>query len=395
MSTKGLTGTNYEIRIEELKKEFFERIKQVISTQRKGIKEGGYYTEPVNQYLEKVFNPYTRPVDGEEVCVPLPKEEWGTQYANLSYMTPVPWPKMVFYCYALDILTPPLLSEKLLRFGYAVQGGKLIPCAFFVQVVCLEDVFDGVTIPTPHYFAVDPIAIESNVVVDYYVGVSVDKELVQQWIFSKNPQDFPLEALIRKIETNKKELEEKRKQEKIEREAQRQRDLEEAAERERQARINKGLLYLIRHARYAKDSYQNPNPGISEEGRSDAMILGNKLKKELKDEEVVIWTSSARRAVETTEVLQKMLNVKDVRVEEKLWSDSEHHSHFLWLERELDSFQGKVLLVITHYGYVEDFPSYLSSELSGNDASYCCGVVIEGFSEPSLLTRASCKGVYC
>lgn len=395
MSTKGLTGTNYEIRIEELKKEFFERIKQVISTQRKGIKEGGYYTEPVNQYLEKVFNPYTRPVDGEEVCVPLPKEEWGTQYANLSYMTPVPWPKMASYCYALDILTPPLLSEKLLRFGYAVQGGKLIPCAFFVQVVCLEDVFDGVTIPTPHYFVVDPIAIESNVVVDYYVGVSVDKELVQQWIFSKNPQDFPLEALIRKIETNKRELEEKREQEKVEREAQRQRDLEEAAERERQARINKGLLYLIRHARYAKDSYQNPNPGISEEGRSDAMILGNKLKKELKDEEVVIWTSSARRAVETTEVLQKMLNVKDVRVEEKLWSDSEHHSHFLWLERELGSFQGKVLLVITHYGYVEDFPSYLSSELSGNDASYCCGVVIEGFSEPSLLTRASCKGVYC
>ena len=132
-------------------------------------------------------------------------------------------------------------------------------------------------------------------------------------------------------------------------------------------------IVLVRHAAYTGGG---ENPGISSEGKEQAILLGKKIRSEVGNEDVVIWTSSANRAHETAEIIKTQLQfVKDVEVKPTLWSDNKHRHDFTWLKSELNNFQGEgTLIIVSHLEYVQDFPHLLN--FSGNDSGYAAGVVI-------------------
>lgn len=132
-------------------------------------------------------------------------------------------------------------------------------------------------------------------------------------------------------------------------------------------------IYLLRHASYASG---NSDPGLSSYGEKQALELANKIISDINnpDEKVEIWTSSANRANETAEIIQKTMQVDSLQVKEKLWSDCDHHEDFGWLKGMLDEFEGENLIIVSHLEYVRLFPKEIGFGI--NHAEYAEGVKI-------------------
>jgi phosphohistidine phosphatase SixA len=134
-------------------------------------------------------------------------------------------------------------------------------------------------------------------------------------------------------------------------------------------------IFLLRHANYVNDD--SSDPVLLTSGRMEALKLAQKIKAELKDFNgpVMIWTSPAKRAAETAQIIKQEIQSAEIIMKERLWEDSYHdNKNFSWLEKSLDCFYGEVLIIISHKDYVNDFPSRLS--FGGNNASYAQGVLI-------------------
>ena len=133
-------------------------------------------------------------------------------------------------------------------------------------------------------------------------------------------------------------------------------------------------LILVRHADYSGNS---EDPEISSNGILKAKELANKVKQEVGNGDVIIWTSSAKRAQGTTQAMKEELQlVNEVKVLEKLWSDDKHKEDYHWLLNELQSlkFDG-TLIIVSHLEYVRVFPMYLG--LTCNKSGYTEGVIID------------------
>ena len=132
-------------------------------------------------------------------------------------------------------------------------------------------------------------------------------------------------------------------------------------------------LFLVRHADY---NGGGPDPVLSNYGKEQSSELGKKIKEALGEGEVTIWTSSANRANETAQIIKQELQLADMVVEEKLWSDNRHRQDFNWLKDKIDAFEGDILIIVSHLEYVRQFPGYkLGFDM--NDAGYAQGVKIE------------------
>lgn len=129
-------------------------------------------------------------------------------------------------------------------------------------------------------------------------------------------------------------------------------------------------VFLVRHANYRSGD----DPGISDDGRNQSQILAQKIKAQLGDGDVVIWSSSAKRARETAEIIQKNLQPASMVVEEKLWSDNKHRHDFAWLKEKLNGFKEGNLIIVSHLEYVNDFPAVLG--YGTYDLIYAQGVLI-------------------
>ena len=132
-------------------------------------------------------------------------------------------------------------------------------------------------------------------------------------------------------------------------------------------------IFLVRHAAY---SGGGPDPSLSDEGKNQSLSLAEKIKARLGDGEVTIWTSSANRARETAEIIKQEMQLADLVAKEKLWSDKDHPHDFPWLKEQIESFEGKILIIVSHLEYVREFPIELG--FYKNQAGYAEGMLIEG-----------------
>ena len=105
-------------------------------------------------------------------------------------------------------------------------------------------------------------------------------------------------------------------------------------------------LFLVRHADYDGGG---SDPSLSPYGRNQSTVLGSKISDNLVPGNITIWSSSANRAKETAELIKQELQLADMRIEGKLWSDNRHPHDFPWLENELNSFEGDNLIIVSHY----------------------------------------------
>ncbi len=92
--------------------------------------------------------------------------------------------------------------------------------------------------------------------------------------------------------------------------------------------------------------------------------------------EVTIWSSSANRAQETAQIIKQEMQLAEMWIAEKLWSDNRHPHDFNWLKEKLDNFSGEILIIVSHLEYVREFPAYKLG-FAGNNAGYAQGVKIE------------------
>jgi phosphohistidine phosphatase SixA len=136
-------------------------------------------------------------------------------------------------------------------------------------------------------------------------------------------------------------------------------------------------LFLLRHADYYGGG---PDPALSEHGKEQSRSLGQRINKALAEGDVTIWTSPAKRASETAEIIKQELQLADVVTKDLLWSDNSHRHDFDWLKSELGSFPGEILIIISHLEYVRQFPETIGYEW--NRAGYAQGV---------LISDGSCK----
>jgi phosphohistidine phosphatase SixA len=130
-------------------------------------------------------------------------------------------------------------------------------------------------------------------------------------------------------------------------------------------------IFLVRHA-------ENSGASLSDAGKRQAVVLAQAIKREMGSEEpVIIWTSTADRAMETTEIIRQ--NIQPIEAEiitqEKLWSDGEHRYDFDWLKKMLGNFTGETLIIVSHKEYVQRFPEEIG--FPENEAEYAQGVLIQ------------------
>lgn len=116
-------------------------------------------------------------------------------------------------------------------------------------------------------------------------------------------------------------------------------------------------LVLVRHGSYGGDDH------LSSDGRRQIEVLAEKLKTFVNGDSVVILTSIADRARESAEILSSFFGV-EYEQHEILWSGNGHLEDFdgtLNLIRS-NSSKGDILILVTHYEYVEYFPSYFAEK---------------------------------
>lgn len=145
-----------------------------------------YYNSMTHHHIDK---------EGWELLFPLEKEKWPKRFLNMErhYDSHMTWPGYSTYCYMMDVLAPPLIPHILLHFGYAIVDGKLVRSTFFVvqQMVDYQE--------WPQGMVIDPLAIMNNIQPTFYVGCSVPKEDIQNWmIHRKNPLEMYLERKSKK-----------------------------------------------------------------------------------------------------------------------------------------------------------------------------------------------------
>ncbi|MFC1594974.1 histidine phosphatase family protein [Patescibacteria group bacterium] len=116
-------------------------------------------------------------------------------------------------------------------------------------------------------------------------------------------------------------------------------------------------LIVVRHGQYSINDH------LSDHGRSQMAILADNIKSLVNNESVLILSSTADRARESAEILGERLvaNIEEFKI---LCAEDSYREN---LQRVLElvlSRQDKanVLILVTHYGYVGDFPKYYGDE---------------------------------
>jgi len=131
-------------------------------------------------------------------------------------------------------------------------------------------------------------------------------------------------------------------------------------------------LFLVRHADYGGGS----DPHLSDEGKRQSFQLSQKITSLLEEGEgVTIWTSVANRAHQTAQIIKQEMQLAELFVFGKLWSDNSHRHDFDWLKYQINQFEGDVLIIVSHLEYVRQFPN-AAMGFPYNSAGYAEGVFI-------------------
>jgi len=121
--------------------------------------------------------------------------------------------------------------------------------------------------------------------------------------------------------------------------------------------MEKEQIFLVRHGCHLAKEMTN-NQGLSVEGKKQVEDLARKIKKLLKEGQITIITSTAQRALETTEIIREELGLSENSVEKnsKLWTKSTSECDFDWLEDLIKKSSGDIIIIVTHIYYVRRYP---------------------------------------
>jgi len=118
-------------------------------------------------------------------------------------------------------------------------------------------------------------------------------------------------------------------------------------------------LVLLRHGSYSGDH-------LNDLGRQQIKNLALQLKKLINGDNLSIITSPAIRAVESAQILSSFFGVK-YEVNKVFLSGGQYHED---LPKALEIIRTKekvaVLIIVTHYEYLEKFPHYFGKEELGS-----------------------------
>jgi phosphohistidine phosphatase SixA len=111
-------------------------------------------------------------------------------------------------------------------------------------------------------------------------------------------------------------------------------------------------LIVVRHGEYL-------NGRLSGHGQIQIEKLAEKLKALVVGESMLIFSSNAERARESAEIIGKAFDAQ-IEVCEELYSDEDHPVNLPWALELVKSNMGKadVIVLVTHFEYVGEFPSY-------------------------------------
>lgn len=118
-------------------------------------------------------------------------------------------------------------------------------------------------------------------------------------------------------------------------------------------------LILVRHGHDANDR-------ISETGRAQIQSLRERIASLVASKTVYILSSPTRRALDTADMLSDRLNAA-IDLYDVLWSENDHPMNMEKALELIRAFEAKVdvLVVVTHYEYVKDFPAYYGRNVLG------------------------------
>jgi phosphohistidine phosphatase SixA len=127
-------------------------------------------------------------------------------------------------------------------------------------------------------------------------------------------------------------------------------------------------LFVVRHGDY------DGNYRISEKGRKQMETLGTAIKKVLNKGLTHLFSSTAPRALDSSQILAEQLGLPQFEQIPALWSgnDAPIGSYYLapdkliaFIDKERDKANG--LIIVTHLEIIGDFPKYFLKKEFGED----------------------------
>jgi len=115
-------------------------------------------------------------------------------------------------------------------------------------------------------------------------------------------------------------------------------------------------LIIIRHGTHNGSS-------LNGWGEVQMEIIAREIKMVSKEENFTLLASSAERAVQSAEVIGKILNVELDSTSEKFWSDETHRQNNNEFQQALNEKIGKAenVIIVTHLEYAKEMP-YIFTE---------------------------------
>jgi hypothetical protein len=118
-------------------------------------------------------------------------------FRELNYDSFTEWPNSTSYNYSMDVILPPSIPSSILHFGYAVLDDKLIRSSFYVTQMMVDyQIY-------PQGVVIDPLAVHNGIAPSYYMGVTLDKKDINDFLISKK---HPLETFVEKKNKRDHEL---------------------------------------------------------------------------------------------------------------------------------------------------------------------------------------------
>ena len=133
-------------------------------------------------------------------------------------------------------------------------------------------------------------------------------------------------------------------------------------------------LFVARHGDYDYDSMYAAR--LNDSGRQQMEVLGKAMKEILKGSSVYLISSTAPRALDSSEILVAQLALPVFEKSSYLWSGDDAPSDSFYRNPSLDRLMGLVnnkrskadgLVMVTHLEVAEEFPTYFLKKELGQD----------------------------
>jgi phosphohistidine phosphatase SixA len=136
------------------------------------------------------------------------------------------------------------------------------------------------------------------------------------------------------------------------------------------------IVFLVRHGDHLSDQ-QEKDGSLSPVGIQQAKELAGKIKEVIigKTGKVTIYTSPAKRAVETAEILQHELGwaKNSIKEQPELFTKGSKVD-LRWLDQFIEKANG-ITIIVTHIHYARQYPQ--TKSMGEIKPEFCEGIVIE------------------